>query len=136
MVRRNENKNKKWACCTFFCITGLNQYLGCFVDQSAKHDFDLFVGDYEQLTPMQCIVACQKRNYSYAAVQQGSQCYCGQNYGKYGETSDDECKYLCKTSEKCGGDDRNSVYNVAESLAVSEAGSNFYDIVSFIYKKK
>ncbi|CAF1078621.1 unnamed protein product [Adineta steineri] len=94
----------------------LNQYLGCFIDQLDNRDLQIFIGDYEQLTPAQCIIACRERNYDYAGIQYGNECRCGQQYGKYGRVSEDECNYACKTSEKCGGDYRNSIYSVIESV--------------------
>ncbi len=93
-------------------ISASNQYLGCFIDQIGSRDLNIFIGDYEQLTPKQCILACREQNFRYAAIQYGNECRCGQQYGKYGQVSDDECDYLCSTAEKCGGDYRNSVYNV------------------------
>ncbi len=42
------------------------------------------------------------------------QCFCGNNYGKYGKVDDKECKMVCtydKTT-KCGGSHRNSVYTL------------------------
>ena len=96
--------------------------MGCFIDQSDNRDLELFIGDYKQLTSIQCILLCQKQNYYYAGIQHGSQCYCGQQYGKYGRVLDDECKYSCITSEKCGGDSRNSIYSIVDSVDLFEAG--------------
>jgi len=96
---------------TMIFILARNEYLGCFIDQIDSRDLSIFIGDYEQLTPKQCILACREQNYLYAAIQYGNECRCGQQYGKYGRVSDDECDYLCSTSEKCGGDYRNSIYN-------------------------
>ncbi|CAF0808010.1 unnamed protein product [Adineta ricciae] len=107
----------------FFCLivsititNATNQYLGCFIDQIGERDLTIFIDDYEQLTPRECIIRCQKRNYPYAAIQYGSECRCGQHYGSYGQASEDECDHLCSTSEKCGGYRRNSVYRVDNSL--------------------
>jgi hypothetical protein len=103
-------------------ISASNQYLGCFIDQIGDRDLSIFIGDYKQLTPKQCILICNEQNYLYAAIQYGNECRCGQQYGKYGRVSDDECDYLCLTVEKCGGDKRNSVYDVVNSLDVYNAG--------------
>lgn len=94
--------------------SGSRLYLGCFVDHTDSRDLNIFIGVRDQQTPEQCIRDCQQRNYNYAAIQSGTECRCGETYGKYGETSDNECHYLCITSEKCGGDQRNSVYNVKD----------------------
>ena len=112
-----------------------NQYLGCFIDQIGNRDLNKFIGDYEQLTPQQCILACRAQNYRYAAIQYGDECRCGQEYGKYGQVSDDECDYLCSTAEKCGGDNRNSVYSVGNSKDQLSPGYllSFQKIVIFIF---
>ncbi|CAF5132877.1 unnamed protein product, partial [Rotaria sp. Silwood1] len=101
-------------------MEGLNQYLGCFIDHIDNRDFEIFIGDYQHLTSIQCIFACQKQNYRYAAIQNGNECRCGNDYGKYGQVLDDECNYSCVTSEKCGGNKRNSVYNVNNSIDMSK----------------
>ncbi len=103
-------------------VLGLKQYLGCFIDRIDKRDLQIFINDYDQLTPKQCIFACQQLNYQYAAVQHGNECRCGEQYGRYGQVSDDECDYLCITSEKCGGDTRNSVYSVINSVDLFKSG--------------
>jgi hypothetical protein len=102
--------------------------LGCFIDQIDNRDLEIFINDYEQLTPEQCIFACQQLNYRYAAIQYGSECRCGEEYGKYGQVSDDECDYLCVTSEKCGGENRNSVYNFIESVDLSKTRRYFFAV--------
>ena len=100
--------------------------MGCFIDQIGNRDLNTFISDYEQLTPEQCILACGKENFLYAAIQYGNECRCGQQYGKYGQVADDECDYLCSTSEKCGGDYRNSVYKVVYSIGQLGTGYSIY----------
>ncbi len=104
----------------FRFIVGLNQYLGCFIDRIDKRDLEIFIQDDQELTPAQCILTCQQLNHDYAAIQYGSECRCGGQYGRYGQTSDEECDYLCVTAEKCGGDKRNSVYRVGGSVDLSK----------------
>lgn len=101
---------------------GLNRYLGCFIDRIEERDLELFVNENDQLTPEQCISSCQELNYRYAGIQYASECRCGDQYGKHGQVSEDECGYSCSTSEKCGGDKRNSVYDVIQSKDGSKAG--------------
>jgi hypothetical protein len=108
--------------------------LGCFIDQVDNHDLDVFIGYYAQLTPEKCILACKEQNYDYAGLQYGSKCYCGQQYGKYGQVSDDDCNYSCVTSGKCGGVNRNSVYRVANSVNSPERGIFFLRLF-FIYER-
>ena len=96
--------------------------MGCFIDQIGNRDLNIFISDHEQLTPTQCILACREQNFPYAGIQYGSECRCGKQYGKYGQVSDSECTYLCPTSEKCGGDNRNSVYNAFNSTNTYKTG--------------
>ncbi|CAF2421081.1 unnamed protein product [Rotaria sp. Silwood2] len=116
-------------------IEGLNRYLGCFIDHIDNHDLEVFIDKYEHLTSRQCIFACQKQNYQYAAIQHGNECRCGQQYGKYGQVSDDQCQYSCVTLEKCGGDNRSSVYSVMNSIDSSRSGFFFILKVFYSYNK-
>jgi hypothetical protein len=123
MVGKQKMKNRNIFQSIF--IVGLNQYLGCFIDQIDNRDLEIFINENEQLTPTQCIFVCQELNYHYAAIQYGSECRCGEQYGKYGQVSDDECNYSCTTSEKCGGSNRNSVYDVVKSIHLSHTRKFF-----------
>jgi hypothetical protein len=121
-IIQGKKKQKDLMSFLIIFIVAKNQYLGCFVDQIGNRDLNIFIGDYEQLIPKQCILACQEQNYLYAAIQYGNECRCGQHYGKYGQVSDDECDYLCSTAEKCGGDNRNSVYKAVTSINILNTG--------------
>lgn len=101
---------------------GLNHYLGCFIDQIEDRDLEIFAIENEQITPEQCILACRQLNYRYAAIQYGSECRCGDQYGKHGQAPEEECGYACLTSGKCGGDKRNSIYDVRISNDEAKAG--------------
>lgn len=95
------------------------EYLGCFIDQIGQRDLNLFIGDYPQLTVEQCIQACQAEHQLFAAIQYGTECRCGNRYGRYGQATDEQCFYRCSTEEKCGGDCRNSVYR---AVTLSDTG--------------
>ena len=103
-------------------ILALNQYLGCFIDYVENRDLEVFVGDYKQITPAQCVLSCQQQNYKYAAIQNHNECRCDHQYGKYGQALDDECNYLCISSDKCGGHNRNSIYTVMKQNDASKTG--------------
>jgi len=61
-----------------------------------------------------CGAKCAGLGYSYFAMQYGEQCFCGNNFGKYGEAN--ECNYACPGNEeeknKCGGIWANSLYQI------------------------
>ena len=99
-------------------LPGANEYVGCFIDRIGERDLGVFIGDYEHLTVERCSLACAAQNLLYAAIQYGTECRCGQHYGGYGQVSDEECTYLCSSTDRCGGDRRNSVYRVKQSDSV------------------
>ena len=53
--------------------------------------------------------------YRYAGVQYGTQCYCGNSYGKHGSKEISDCRMECGGSgiyEDCGGIYANNVYDL------------------------
>lgn len=63
-------------------------------------------------TPQKCIDACANYNFKYAAVQYEYQCWCGDEYGRYGIA--ENCNQECPgdSSLMCGGRWANSVYEI------------------------
>ena len=100
-----------------------NEYLGCFVDNADEPDLPFLLKDQQPETPKICIIACFERNFRFAAMQNENQCRCGNEFGKYGEVSDDQCNRPCSTNEKCGGRQRNSVYSVLDSIDYNPSDS-------------
>jgi len=93
-------------------------YVGCFADDTQLRAMYrvLQSAQYQQvMTNRLCADECRDQGYEYAATQRGFQCYCGSGNGfaMYGRRNDDKCKDNCKgdSSEKCGGNARNSVYS-------------------------
>jgi hypothetical protein len=74
-----------------------------------------------------CKTTCANKGFAYAAVQYTSHCFCGNEYGKYGEAPLEECNHLCKDKNnrdngdnvKCGGAWRNNVYLAKEQESTS-----------------
>ena len=52
------------------------------------------------------------KDYTYSAVQDGSLCFCADNFGAYGRVPDSQCDVPCLTdpTKICGGRLRNSVF--------------------------
>ena len=49
--------------------------------------------------------------YSYAGLQAGKWCTCGDSYGKHGSVTDSECNHACPGGAgNCGAPWRNSIY--------------------------
>jgi hypothetical protein len=82
-------------------------YLGCYADKEQR---DLngtsatWVRDAKS-----CVQSCASQGFRYASVQAGSHCFCGNSYGRYGQSA--ACK-VCNNAagEFCGGTWANSVY--------------------------
>lgn len=83
-------------------------YLGCHRDDPARRDLEKYVGMSHQ--PITCMAACSK--YKYFGLQYGGECYCGDSYGAYGRSREEECFTPCSSDSKliCGGVLRNSVF--------------------------
>jgi hypothetical protein len=87
--------------------------LGCYKDESTRD-----LTDQTSLSPVSvetCTSTCKSAGYAYAGVQYGSQCFCGNAYGKYGTATD--CNMACngKSSETCGGTWANNIYATGAS---------------------
>ena len=90
--------------------------MGCFIDRIGDRDLNVFISDEMPFTVDQCLQACQIKGFLYAAIQYGNECRCGNQFGKYGQTSDDQCHYRCpKSLEMCGGNYRNSIYQTGSA---------------------
>ncbi|XP_030839456.1 WSC domain-containing protein 1-like [Strongylocentrotus purpuratus] len=87
-------------------------YLGCFAE---KHPDPVLSGIHEpnnsNMTISYCIDICMSSssaNYTYAGVERGYECFCGEasdNYTLHGIVSDDYCDFKCSgdPTESCGG---------------------------------
>ena len=85
------------------------RYLGCFRDTSA-FDLDGFLVRSRSNTPEACVSQCRQRGFTFAAVQYGESCLCGNSYGKYGASH--ACTMPCtgNPAQACGGINANAVY--------------------------
>lgn len=89
------------------------EYLGCFIDKEER-DVVGSLTRTKTMTTEACVSECRQTGYKIASTQYGEQCFCGNDYGSYGRTSDVECSFPCAGNydQKCGGGWRNSVYRV------------------------
>lgn len=107
-----ENCGGAWANAVYASIT--SSYQGCFVDESTRDLPYLVYSGVSTNTQENCAGLCAASGFSYAGVQAGSQCFCGNTYGRYGSTWISSCNYGCtgNLNEFCGGSWLNSVYYV------------------------
>lgn len=86
-------------------------YYGCFVDGTPR-DLPNQVTPAGSVTVDTCRVACYNAGYSYAGLQGGNKCFCGNSYDTYGSAPESDCSTNCAgdATVKCGGTNRNSVW--------------------------
>lgn len=81
-------------------------YFGCFRDSRAKRELGGHHKDFpETNSPSVCIAHCLQAGFQYAGVQYTKECWCGDEYGKYGLLADVHCSNHCpqNSTETCGG---------------------------------
>ena len=91
----------------------LYQKLGCYKDDSKRHDLPNPV-QVKAVTQEECVRACalQDKGFAYFGLQNGKDCFCGKNYGKYGKVDNKLCSRTCEGNpmEGCGGDGANQIF--------------------------
>jgi hypothetical protein len=97
-------------------------YVGCFRDQQQRDLSGATYGD-GRMTIGACRAYCGQRNFAFAGVQYGSQCFCGSTYGRYGGA--DNCNMACggSTTETCGGVWANAIYRTGATASPPVAPS-------------
>lgn len=92
-------------------LVGEMGYIGCFGDGTPR-DLSFTQGSSNTQTIEKCRAACLQNNYTYAGVQFGTQCFCGNSFGSHGKGTDDDCSQKCAgdSAEICGNAGRNSIY--------------------------
>ena len=96
---------------------------GCYYDlpdHEFEYGFDEVKGTYNLIPPNEissvyyCLKHCHQNNYTYSAIQNSNECFCGNNYGKYGKAPESQCNSICRDQEnnkkKCGGFYVNNVF--------------------------
>lgn len=93
--------------------TESRSYVGCFRDRKPGRDLPKQFTKYE-MTPEWCVGKCKLAGFSYAGLQYGYLCFCGNKYGKYGQVDDAECSSLCfgDKTRNCGAFWHNSVFSI------------------------
>ncbi|XP_071485931.1 uncharacterized protein [Diadema antillarum] len=94
-------------------------FLGCYRD--SRYDRVLAAAIYpmtNMMSPQRCIDFCLEGGHALAAVEYGSECYCGAagaNYERLGRASDRECQMPCQglVDEVCGGVNTMAVFKTS-----------------------
>ncbi|XP_036356851.1 uncharacterized protein LOC115209445 isoform X2 [Octopus sinensis] len=88
-------------------------YIGCYGDRDpyrAMNRTQRYVA--ARMTVELCIKHCSK--FRYAGLQYGTECFCSNNYDRYGKSGYCWAKCSGNTSQICGGNLVNSVYSTGE----------------------
>ncbi|CAH1776614.1 unnamed protein product [Owenia fusiformis] len=95
-------------------------YIGCYKDGMHSDPRDLMRpvngvnARINDITPDICNNRCRDLGYKYAGSQFGTQCFCGNKFGTYGQAPESECNVKCEgdANQFCGAGHRNNVYRV------------------------
>lgn len=95
--------------------TGWSVDMLCAVDNAARVLANSIVAYQPGNTPYNCTTLCGTKNYEYAGVEYGDECYCGTGYvdGVMPPAADlSECGMLCSGNmfAACGGSWRMQIY--------------------------
>ncbi|CAH1781368.1 unnamed protein product [Owenia fusiformis] len=106
----NKHTSLRWE--LYGCAANsLGTPIGCFNDKSNDRDLseEPLVG-IDGMSARLCVRHCSSFGYGYAGVQRGTDCYCGNSYGKYGPNN--KCNVPCSSEPEtnCGGRFVNFIY--------------------------
>ncbi|XP_078608665.1 uncharacterized protein LOC144880404 [Branchiostoma floridae x Branchiostoma japonicum] len=98
----------------------LGSYTGCYKDMRPGHALNIAGPLHGALTVEECILACAAFSTSYAGMQNGVECFCGEEYDRHGRAMESECDVPCggNNDQICGGFYRNSVYTTTQGASI------------------
>ena len=95
--------------------------IGCFPDNKSAdpagprgRDLDGAAFNNSAMTVKLCVSLCSDIGFKYAGLQNGSWCFCGNKYGRYGGGASCTTKCSGNTEQLCGGEWSNSVWQVPD----------------------
>ncbi|XP_066271103.1 uncharacterized protein [Branchiostoma lanceolatum] len=107
-------------------FSGIGTYLGCFIDDANDRDFPYSTTLTHTNGYSTCSQHCASLGYRYIGLQYAIECACGHSYGKHGRAPESDCYYGCSggSGGKCGGDYRNTVWDIAGTDTGGTTGDN------------
>jgi hypothetical protein len=90
------------------------EFFGCYTDNVQRRTLERRVPIDGGLTVAKCTAACKAANFTYAGVEFGEECYCGNTVRSPGTLTDlDSCDMQCSGDFKhlCGAADRVIIYH-------------------------
>ena len=104
-------------------VTIVRKSEGCFKDQGDAtgtdgRDLSGFALNLPLMTISLCIEECEHRDFSYAGVQYGKWCFCGNSYGTSGAATNCDMRCGGASQEICGGAWANKVFATRHAAAI------------------
>ena len=92
-------------------------YQGCFADAINSRDLPSLM-DMFSVSPHRCAHECAARDFAYAGLQDGAECWCGATFGTQGTST--ACSRACTgdPAMRCGGPFANDVYSSGKTASV------------------
>ncbi|KAL7410783.1 glycosyl hydrolase family 71-domain-containing protein [Mrakia frigida] len=105
--------------------------LGCYVDSSSLSGYK---DQTATNTPATCIATCLSKGFSYAGVEYGAQCFCGNTLTASTAPSTD-CNVACRGDAKqiCGGAYRLNIYQKIASTTTTTTSAPAATATSSLY---
>ncbi|KAJ6552838.1 galactose oxidase [Mycena capillaripes] len=96
-------------------------YVGCFVDNANGRALATQLADNANLTMESCVASCAAENFTIAAGEFSTQCFCGNELidGAVAAPPDD-CSSACggNSTQACGAGSRLSVYSTTQNITI------------------
>ena len=91
------------------CVSGQCAYIGCYGD-GPRRALDGRNYSDSLMTALMCYSFCQADGYLYYGTEYSTECFCGDNYDSFGESTECTMKCAGDADEICGGAYALSVY--------------------------
>ncbi|KAL6695762.1 WSC domain-containing protein [Trichoderma pleuroticola] len=99
--------------------------IGCYTEATDARALPHEV-DTDKRTVAQCVDACKVDHYTYAGVEYGGECWCGDSFGDGAVSAPmTECAMTCNdnSTEYCGGPNRLNVYKLDTTIVSTTAST-------------
>lgn len=95
-------------------IAGSYTYQGCYADQAESRLLTGYTTSQASNTVDSCLETCFSKQYTWAGVEYGQECYCGNGLSNHNPTlkADSACSLPCPANAKqnCGGNEAVQLY--------------------------
>ncbi|KEY68903.1 hypothetical protein S7711_03835 [Stachybotrys chartarum IBT 7711] len=112
--------------------TSTYQYLGCYAEPSSGRALDKVKSD-NAMTPQMCESICAESSYTYAGVEYGKECWCGNVLNANAKSiAESDCTSKCAgdRTQICGGSKKLNLYQ-RHSSGGSETGGDLGNVGDF-----